>query len=106
MRQGSQLPDRGVSPTILIVVIVLGLAVCAFMAKPFLGALVWSTTLGVLFAPFDIAISKHFRSRSLSSLITVMVTACIVVVPAILVAGTLLNEAVRSAAGIIFGFCE
>lgn len=79
----------------------LGAAVCAFMAMPFLGALVWSTTLAVLFAPFDGAISHRIGSRSLSALITVLVTACIVVVPAILVAGTLLNEAVRSAALVV-----
>ncbi|MCS3726046.1 AI-2E family transporter [Bradyrhizobium betae] len=83
--------------TALAAAIVLGVAVCAWMAMPFLGALVWSTTLAVLFTPFDIAIGNRFKSRSLSALITVLVTACIVVVPAILVAGTLLNEAVRSA---------
>ncbi|WP_049831941.1 AI-2E family transporter [Bradyrhizobium japonicum] len=82
-------------------VILLGLALCAFMAKPFLGALVWSTTLAVLFAPFDLAISRGLGSRGLSALITAMVTACVVVVPAILIAGTLLNEAVRSAALVV-----
>ncbi|UPT89209.1 AI-2E family transporter [Bradyrhizobium barranii subsp. apii] len=82
-------------------VILSGVTLCAFMAKPFLGALVWSTTLAVLFAPLDLAISKRLRSRSLSALITTMVTACIVVVPAILIAGTLLNEAVRSAALVV-----
>lgn len=101
MPQAPQFPDRRLAPTALAVIIVLGVAVCAFMAKPFLGALVWSTTLAVLFTPFDIAISKRLRSRSLSALITAMVTACMVVVPAILVAGTLLNEAVRSAALVV-----
>jgi predicted PurR-regulated permease PerM len=96
-----QFPDRGLAPAALAVVIVLGISVCAFMARPFLGALVWSTTLAVLFAPFDIALSKVLGSRSLSALITAMVTACIVVVPAILVAGTLLNEAARSAAIVV-----
>lgn len=98
MLEAAQFPDRRLAPTALAVVIVLGVAVCAFMARPFLGALVWSTTLAVLFAPLDMAISRRLGSRSLSALTTVIVTACIVVVPAILVAGTLLNEAVRSAA--------
>jgi predicted PurR-regulated permease PerM len=83
------------------VVILSGAALCAFMAKPFLAALVWSTTLAVLFAPLDVAISKRLKSRGLSALTTAMVTACIVVVPAILIAGTLLNEAVRSAALVV-----
>ena len=85
----------------LAVAIVLGLVVSAFMAMPFLGALVWSTTIAVLFAPFDRAVGGRVKSRTLSALITVMVTAFIVVVPAILVAGTFLNEAVRSAALVV-----
>lgn len=92
---------RSPVPTALAGVIVLGVAACAFMAKPFLGALVWSTTLAVLFTPFDMAISKRLSSRTFSALITTMVTACIVVVPAILVAGTLLNEAVQSGALVV-----
>lgn len=95
--QATQFPDRRLALATLAVVIALGFAVCALMAKPFLGALVWSTTLAVLFVPLDMAISRRLGSRSLSALTTVIVTACIVVVPAILVAGTLLNEAVRSA---------
>lgn len=98
MLQAPQFPDRRLAPTALAVVIVLGAAVCVFMVKPFLGALVWSTTLATLFAPVDMTISKRVGSRSLSALTTVTVIACIVVVPAILVVGTLLNEAVRSAA--------
>ncbi|WP_271607251.1 AI-2E family transporter [Bradyrhizobium sp. CCBAU 11434] len=81
--------------------IVLGVVASTFMAMPFLGALVWSTTIAVLFAPFDRAVSGRLKSRSLSALITVMVTACIVVAPAMLVAGTLLNEAVRSASLVV-----
>ncbi len=85
----------------LVAAVVLGAAACVFMATPFLPALVWSTTLAVLFAPFDRAISKRLQSRTLSALITVTVTAGIVVVPAILVAGTLLSEAVRSASVVV-----
>ncbi|UGX97975.1 AI-2E family transporter [Bradyrhizobium barranii subsp. barranii] len=101
MLHAPQFSNQRQAPITLAVVILLGLALCAFMAKPFLGALVWSTTLAVLFAPFDLAISKGLGSRGLSALITAMVTACVVVVPAILIAGTLLNEAVRSAALVV-----
>lgn len=97
MPQASQFSDRRVAPSVLAVVVVFGLAVCALMAKPFLGALVWSTTLAVLFAPLDAVIGRRLKSRGLSALATVAVTAGIVVVPAILVVATLLNEAVRGA---------
>lgn len=101
MLQAPQFAGRRLALTALAAVIVLGVAICAFMAKPFLGALVWSTTLAVLFAPLDLVMSRRLGSRSLSALTTAMMTACIVVVPAILVAGTLLNEAVRSAAVVV-----
>ena len=90
--------ERRLAPTALVMAIALGAILCAFMAGPCLGALVWSTTLGVLCAPFNTVVGQRLNSRGLSALITVIVVACIVVVPAILMAGTLLNEAVRSAA--------
>jgi predicted PurR-regulated permease PerM len=89
--------DRTMSWAALTLAVVLGAILCAFVALPFLAALVWAVTLAVLFAPLDAAIGRRLKSRSLSALITVALTAGIVVVPAILAAGTLLNEAVRSA---------
>lgn len=80
MLQAPLFAGRRLAPTALAAVIVLGVAVCAFMAKPFLGALVWSMTLAVLFAPLDLVMSKRLGSRSLSALTTAMMTACIVVV--------------------------
>ena len=82
MPQASQFSDRRVAPSVLAVVVVFGLAVCALMAKPFLGALVWSTTLAVLFAPLDAVIGRRLKSRGLSALAPLAVTAGIVVVPA------------------------
>src|SRR4051794_41191338 len=51
MFHAPQMSHRSPVSAALAVVIVLGVAACAFMAKPFLGALVWSTTLAVLFTP-------------------------------------------------------
>lgn len=90
-------PERRLAPAALTAAIALGLALCALMAWPFVGAIVWSITLAVLLSPFDRVVAARTGSRGLSAMATVIVTACIVVVPAILVAGTLLNEAVRSA---------
>ncbi|MDI2074974.1 putative PurR-regulated permease PerM [Bradyrhizobium japonicum] len=101
MLSGPKSPDRAPASVPLAVAIVLGVVISAVMAAPFLGALVWSTTIAVLFTPFDRTVSSCVKSRNLSALITVIVTAFIVVVPAILVAGTLLNEAVRSGAIVV-----
>lgn len=68
------------------------------MASPLLSAPVWSTAPGALCAPFNTAIGKRLNSRGVSAPITGLIIACLVVVPTILVAGTLLNEVVRSAA--------
>ena len=77
--------------------IFLGLVLCYFIALPFLPALVWSFTLAVLFVPLDAKIRKRLGSPGLSAGATAAIVAVIVVVPAILVIGTLLNETVKSA---------
>ena len=77
--------------------IFLGLVLCYFIALPFLPALVWSFTLAVLFAPLDAKIRKKFGTLGISAAATTAIVAIIVVVPAILVIGTLLNETVKSA---------
>lgn len=85
------------TPPALTLALALGAILCIFVTLPFLAALVWSVTLAVLFAPLDGRIRRHIKFSGISAAITVAVTASIVVVPAILVAGTLLNEAGRSA---------
>jgi predicted PurR-regulated permease PerM len=115
MTDGSLMPNttpppatvgRRPAPVTLVVAIVLCLALCVFMAMPFLGAIVWSVTLAVLSAPFDRIVSDRIGSRGVSALVTVIVTACIVVVPVMMVAGTLLNEAVRSATMVVPMFAK
>ncbi len=75
----------------------LGLVLSYFIALPFLPAIVWSFTLAVLFAPLDARLRKSFGSPGLSAGATTAIVAVIVVVPTILVIGTLLNETVKSA---------
>ncbi len=76
--------------------IFLGLILSYFIALPFLPALVWSFTLAVLFAPLDAKIRKKFGTLGISAAATTAIVAVIIVVPAILVIGTLLNETVKS----------
>lgn len=91
------LTRQAISNVALALGLVLGAVLCYLLAVPFLAAIVWSVTLAILFSPLDARIGKRIRSPGLSAAATVAIMAIIVVVPGILVAGTLLNEAVRSA---------
>lgn len=74
-----------------------GAILCYLLATPFLPALVWAGTLAVLFAGFERMLRRRLRWPTASAAATVLIIAGIVVVPAIAVTGTLLNEAVRGA---------
>jgi predicted PurR-regulated permease PerM len=96
---GHSIPDRGtISNGILTLALVGGLILCYLLAIPFLPAIVWSITLGVLFAPLDTRIRRSVHSTTISAALTAAIVACIVVVPGILVIGSLLNEAAKSMA--------
>ena len=96
MFEGRQFSRQTISNLVLTLSLVLGAVLCYLLAIPFLAAIVWSITLAVLFAPLDRRIQKKIRSPGLSAAATVGLMTIIVVVPAMLVAATLLNEAVRS----------
>ena len=98
MRQ-SHFPGRQtISTVILTCGVVLGLVLCYFVAIPFVPAIVGSFTLSVIFVPLDTRIRKTVGSVGVSAAATVTVVAIVVVIPAFVVIGTLLNEAERSAA--------
>ncbi len=97
MVEGQSKGRPSVTNVLLAAGIFLGLVLCYFIALPFLPALVWSFTLAVLFVPLDAKIRKRLGSPGLSAGATTAIVAVIVVVPAILVIGTLLNETVKSA---------
>ncbi len=98
MRQ-SHFPGRQtISTVILTCGVVLGLVLCYFVAIPFVPAIVGSFTLSVIFVPLDTRIRKTVGSVGVSAAATMTVVAIVVVIPAFVVIGTLLNEAERSAA--------
>lgn len=97
MIEGQSKGRPSVSNVLLAAGIFLGLVLCYFIALPFLPALVWSFTLAVMFVPLDAKIRKRWGSPGLSAGATTAIVAIIVVVPAILVIGSLLNETVKSA---------
>lgn len=95
----SHFPRRQtISTVILTCGVVLGLVLCYFVAIPFVPAIVGSFTLSVIFVPLDTRIRKTVGSVGVSAAATVTVVALVVVIPAFVVIGTLLNEADRSAA--------
>lgn len=97
MFEGRPLNRQAISNIGLTLGLVLGAVLCYLLAVPFLAAFVWSATLAILFSPLDARIQKKIRKPGLSAAATVAIMTIIVVVPAIVVAGTLLNEAVQSA---------
>jgi predicted PurR-regulated permease PerM len=97
MVEGQSKGRPSFSNVLLAAGILLGLVLCYFIALPFLPALVWSFTLAVLFVPLDAKVRTRLSSPGLSAGATTAIVAVIVVVPAILVIGTLLNETVKSA---------
>ena len=97
MFEGRLLTSQAISNVALTLSLVLAAVLCYLLAVPFLPAIVWSVTLAVLFSPLDAKIQKKIRSPGLSAAATVTIMTIIVVVPVIVVGGTLLNEAVRSA---------
>jgi predicted PurR-regulated permease PerM len=76
--------------------LILGLLLCSMIALPFLSPIVWSITLAVLFYPLERRMVRLVKLRGLATGLTVTIAAVIVVVPIVLVSGTLINEVVES----------
>ncbi|MCB8839895.1 AI-2E family transporter [Aurantimonas sp. VKM B-3413] len=85
------------SSLILIGAVLIGLYLCWLMAAPFLPAIVWSFVLAVLARPLNIRLRRLTGQRAISSGLTVALVAALVVFPGLMLAGTLLSEAVRNA---------
>src|SRR5450759_1096721 len=97
--RGSSIQNRWTIPNVVLTLGVIGgLILCYFLALPFLPAIVWSVTLGVLFVPLDARIRRRTGSANISAAATAAIVVFIVVVPGILVVGSLLSEAARSVA--------
>ena len=92
-------PPRRPSFSTMMLTAAVGVAaiLCALILTPFLPAIVWSFALAILFTPLDTRMRRLIPRHGLAAAATVAIVACIVVVPAIIVAGTLLTEAASSA---------
>lgn len=75
-----------------------GLYVCYLLTLPFLPAIVWATTLAILFYPIHRRITRYLREPNLAALISVLLIAAIVVVPGIILGERIMAEAGKGAA--------
>lgn len=89
--------DGRVQTLVLVAVTALGIYLCYQLTLPFLPALTWALALAVLFAPAHRWIEARMKRASLAAMVSVLVIALIVVVPATLVAGRLIAEAANGA---------
>ena len=77
MTEGYMPNPKTISNMALTLTVIFGLILCYFLAIPFLPAIVWSVTLGVLFTPLDAKIRRWTGSVSFSAALTVAIVALI-----------------------------
>ena len=77
-----------------------GLYACYRLLLPFIPAFAWALTAAVLFAPLHRRIEARLMRPSLAAGISVIAVAAIVLVPGLMVAGRLIEEAGRGAVAI------
>ena len=82
----------------LAVASIMGIVLCFFIAKPFLGAITWALTLAILFSSFHARLEKVVRHPNIAALLSTAIVAIVVVVPAVFVVERLITEA---ASGIV-----
>lgn len=70
-----------------------GIGICLMIAWPFLGAITWALTLAILFSPLEVGIEGMIRYRNIAALLSTMIVAVVVVVPAVFVVQRLMTEA-------------
>ena len=77
----------------LAVASIAGILLCVLIAFPFLGAITWALTLGVLFLPLHVRIEKTVKHPNIAALLSTAIVAVVVVVPAVFVVERLITEA-------------
>jgi predicted PurR-regulated permease PerM len=81
--------------TLLLLIIAVSLAF-AWILWPFYGAVLWAIVLATVFAPFQRRLLGSMRQRrNLAALATVLIIVTIVILPLMLIAASLLQEATR-----------
>lgn len=82
---------------VLMLATAFGIALCYWMAAPFLPPIAWAMALAVLFTPFQRWLESKLKRRSLAALVSVLVIGLMVVVPVTLVGQRLVLQAATGA---------
>lgn len=75
----------------------IGIFLCYLLAIPFLAPLTWALVLGVTCLPTHKLIELHVRNRNIAAMISVIMVAILVVVPATFIAQQLISETANGA---------
>ena len=87
-------PPRGrFRAPVILALTILGIYVCYLLVLPFMPALAWGLVLALLFLPAHQWIEGRVRNRNLAAAALVFLLGVIVVVPGLLLASRLLQEA-------------
>ena len=78
-------------------VVLAGAILCLLLATPFAGALTWSVTLAVLFAPLQARFERLIRHNATATALTVLIAVLVVAVPSVLVIDRLVRGAIAGA---------
>jgi predicted PurR-regulated permease PerM len=84
-----------VQTLVLMLATVLGVYLCYLMAAPFISVIVGALTLAVLFTPLLRRLEAKFKNPSLAAIVSILIIALIVVVPAIFVGQQLVLQAIN-----------
>jgi len=74
-----------------------GIVLCYLIAEPFFAALVWATTLAVLFAGIERTLRLRLHSPAVSVTLTMFIIAVLVVVPVLLISRAVLDAVLSGA---------
>ncbi len=70
-----------------------GVFLCVLIAWPFLGAITWALTLGILFVPLHMRVEKFIRHPNIAAMLSTAIEIIVVVFPAVFVVERLITEA-------------
>jgi predicted PurR-regulated permease PerM len=81
----------------LMILTALGIAICAWLAYPFLPAITWAIALAVLALPFHRRIERMISNRNFAAGLSTSIVVLLIAIPTALMIGQLLSETKQAA---------
>jgi predicted PurR-regulated permease PerM len=95
--EGPLTTGRPLRPVALAAITVVLIALCAYLAWPFLAAITWALALAIIAWPLHVWVSRHVRWRGLAAGISSMAVLLLVLLPFLFVAYEVAQEATSAA---------